>query len=63
MQRAFCVMVLKETVDAATGKSTGEFKNFRDLVGKQADIDACKKVIEESVKGDGYEVILRERAV
>jgi len=56
-------MVLQETIDVATGKSTGEFKNFRDLVGKQEDIDACKKVIEESVKGDGYEVILRERAV
>lgn len=34
MHRAFCVMVLKQTMNVATGKSTGEFQNFRDLFGK-----------------------------
>lgn len=63
MHRAFCVMVLKQTMNVATGKSTGEFQNFRDLFGKQDDIDVCKKVMEEQVKGDGYEVIPRERAI
>lgn len=63
MQRAFCVMVIQETIDVASGKVTGEFRNFRDLVGKQEDIDACKKVMEEVVKGEGYELIPRERAL
>ena len=64
MIRAFCVMVLQEEIDVATGKSTGEFKNFRDLVGKQENIDTCKNVIAETLKEDGgYELVLRERAV
>ena len=63
MQRAFCVMVLKQEINAATGKMTGEFQNFRDLCGKQEDIDACKKVMEEMVQGEGYELIPREKAV
>jgi hypothetical protein len=47
----------------ATGKKTGKFQNYRDLMGKQDDIDACKKKLEEMVQGDGYEIVPRERAM
>ena len=63
MPRAFCVFVLEQKINPATGESSGDFKNYRVLVGKQADIDACKAQIEENVKGDGFEVVLREHAI
>jgi len=31
-------------------------ENFRGLCGKQKDIDACKKMMEEMVQGEGYEI-------
>lgn len=61
MPRAFCVMVYEESYDVNTEKSSVDWKNYRVLVGKQADIDVCKAEIEASVIGD-FEVVLRENA-
>ena len=54
-------MVFENTYDPYTGKSNGDFKNYRVLVGPQASIDAVKKTVEEKVKGS-FEVVLREHA-
>ena len=63
MMQAFCVMVLQQKINVATGKSTGSFQNFRQMVGKQESIDACRKVMEELVGDGAYEIIPRERAM
>lgn len=63
MPRAFCVMVYEESYDVSTEKSKIDWKNYRVLVGKQADIDACKEAIEKTVPDTGYEVVLRENAI
>lgn len=62
MPRAFCVFTYEMKYDISNGKSTAEWKNYRVLVGKQADIDTCKEVIESEVKGD-FEVVLREHVI
>jgi len=62
MPRCFCVMVYENTYNPYTGKSKGDFKNYRVLVGPQDKIDAMKAKFEEKVKGS-FEVVLREHAV
>lgn len=54
-------MVFENTYNPYTGKSVGDFKNYRVLVGPQAAIDAVKAACEEKVKGS-FEVVLREHA-
>jgi len=63
MMQAFCVMVLQQSINVATGKSTGTFQNFRQMVGKQESIDALKKVMEEKLGTGAYEIVMRERAM
>jgi len=58
--RAFCVMVFEQKYK--NKKMSSDFKNYRVVVGPQADIDALKKAFEERVRGS-FEVVLREHAV
>jgi len=62
MPRCFCVMVYENTYNPYTGKSTGDYKNYRVLVGPQDKINVVKAKFEEKVKGT-FEVVLREHAV
>ena len=54
-------MVFENKYNPYTGKSAGDYKNYRVLVGPRDSIDAVKKACDENVKGT-FEVVLREQA-
>lgn len=62
MPRAFCVLVFENSYNPYTEKSSGDYKNYRVLVGPGDCIDFCKKEMDEKFKGT-FEIVVREQKI
>lgn len=55
-------MVLEQSYNPKTKKSSGTYQNFRVLVGPQKDIDGVSEILQREVNGS-FEVVKREQAI
>ena len=49
--RAFCMVILQENYYPNTGKTLFKYKNYRNIVGPQEQIDLLLKTFENQIKG------------